>query len=123
MKPDVTYLLFVGVLQGAFGESACNAAATKVRMNGYICDKIGALFVMSKWDEAGVADDLSFFIPNVAALGQGCSFSRAAGPLNKRIIFSCAAHILHVTFAFAIHRTGEARLNEIGHCWKITKNV
>ena len=115
VKPDVVHFFFMGMLHCTFGERACNPLAAIVRMCGDICDEINALLFVSKRDDTGVADNLAVFLPDVSAQRQGRGFGGAVCPPDKRIVVACAAHILHVSSAVAIHGAGEAGFDQVGY--------
>ena len=108
VKPDVVYLFFAGMLDGAFGEGTGYAPAAMGWMDGDVGDEVDALFAMLEGHEAGVADDASVFLPNVTSERKRCGFGGAVGPFDEGVVAACAAHILHVAFAFAVHGFGEA---------------
>jgi len=110
------------MLHGAFGKFARNAPATIIGVCGYIGNEINALIFMPKWNQAGIADDPTVFIPNITGQRQGCGLGGAVGPLDERIIVACAAHILHISSAIAIHGIGEADFDQIGHGGQVAEN-
>ena len=88
---------------GAFGQGAGNALAAMLGVDCDIGDQINTLMIISKWDKAGIANDPSIFLPDIARQRQGRGFSGAVRPLQKRIVLACAAHILHISFALIVH--------------------
>ena len=52
-------------------ESAGNATATIIGMNGYIGNEVEPVFVSSKWHKADITDDAIAFLPDVACKRQG----------------------------------------------------
>lgn len=115
LQPDVVDVLFVGVLHGALGEGAGDAAATVVWVDGDVGDEVEAVVVLFEGDKADVADDVMGFFPNVAGERQGGAICHTVCPLDKGVVFACAAHVLHITPAIAIHGGGKALFYQIRH--------
>lgn len=103
VQPDVIHLLFLGVLHGADGEGAGDSAAAMIGVDGNVGDKVEALFIPFEGHEADVADDVMSFFPDVAGERQGGGFCDAVRPFEEGVVAACAAHVLHVTPAVAIH--------------------
>lgn len=123
MKPDVVDPFLAGVLYGAFSEGAGNASAAICRMHSNVGNQVDTLFIVSKRDEAGVADDLSALFPDIARERQGRGLGGAVGPFNKRVVFACAAHVLHVAPAVRVHGAGEAQLDKVCDSGQVTQDA
>ena len=95
------------------------SALAIIGVNGDVGDEVDALFVVFEWDQAGVADDFSVFLPYIPAQRQGCGFDGTVGPFDKGVVVSGAAHVLHVAAAFTIHRAGETGLDQVSHGGKV----
>lgn len=78
---------------------------------------------MSKRDQADVADDAFVFLPDVAGERQGGGFGHAVGPGEEGAVAACAAHVLQVAPAFAVHGVGEALFDQVGHGGQVAQDV
>ena len=103
------------MLDGTFGQGARNAASSEVGVGGHVGDQVQPLAVMAEWHQAGVADDAIVFLPDVARQRQGCALGHLGGPMQEALVASRAAHILHVALTVAVHRAGEAQLDQVCH--------
>lgn len=115
LQPDVVDVLFVGVLHGALGEDAGDAFAPVFGVGGYVGDEVEALIALFERYKADVADDVMGFFPYVAGERQGGAICHAVRPLDKRVVFACAAHVLYVAPTVVVHGAGEALLDQISH--------
>lgn len=123
VKPDIIDLLFAGMLHGAFCERAGDSATAKIGMDGDIGNEIKAMLFLLERHEADVAHDAMVFLPNVARERKRGGFCHAVRPFEKGVIGTCAAHILHIAPAVAIHGAGEAQLDQVRHGGQVLEDV
>lgn len=123
VQPEIMDVLFAGVLHGAQGEGAGDAALTIVWMGGDVGDEVEAVFVLFERDEADVADDVVGFFPDVAGERQGGAICNAVRPFKEGVVGSGAAHILHVAASVVIHGGGEALFDEVRHGGQVSQDA
>lgn len=123
VQPEILDILFTGVLHGAQGEGAGDAALSIVWMGGDVGDQVEAVLVSFEWHETDVADDVVGFFPDVAGERQGGGLCGAFCPFEEGVVGACAAHILHVAPAVIVHGGGETLLDQIRHGGQVPQDA
>ena len=93
MQPDGRGIFFVGMLQGSLREDARNAAPAGIGMHRHIRNEINAFALVTKRDQAGIANDPVLLLPHIARERQGRGISHVICPAQKLIVAPRAAHI------------------------------
>lgn len=123
MQPDGGGLFTAGMLHGTLGEDAPNAAPPMIGVGCDVGNEIDALTFIAKGNEAGVADDLVVFLPDVAGQRQGCSLCHVVCPIQEFVITTGAAHIGEVALTVLVHGGREAQLDQICDGREITQHI
>src|SRR3990172_1078118 len=86
VEPERRRFFVAGLFHHAFGKGTPNPASTVIGMCCRVRDEINAFALVSKRDQAGIADDASILLPYVTRERQGRGFRHVRSPAQEAIV-------------------------------------